>query len=126
MPFVDVFGRFGCPTIPGAGQMPTDDDGNPINTGKGIIKRMRKEIVTLWPVVGHDGTGRTLYGEPVETWARWDDVRTKFLGPAGEELVSRAVVYPQWQPETASIFTRKRRQHLQDPDNTINNDTRLK
>lgn len=107
MPFEDIFGRFhDCDTI--------DLSDPPVNTGRGIIRRMRREIVTLWPIQGHDSTGRPLYGEPVETWARWDDVRTKFLGPSGEELVSRAVVYPQWKVEEGSIFTRKRKTQLAD------------
>lgn len=123
MPFEDIFGRFGCPVVPDTdtGQIPHDDEGNPINTGRGIIRRMRKEIVTLWPLTGHDGTGRPLFGEPIETWARWDDKRTKFLAPSGEELASRAVVYPQWTPATGSIFTRKRKVTLTDPEDPFNN-----
>lgn len=62
--------------------------------------------VTYWSPRVNDGYGGGSYGAPVEALCRWEEVAEKFTTPDGEELVSSAIVWPDFIPETGGFLYR--------------------
>ena len=58
-----------------------------------ILTTMRKQPAWLWDNPIADGRGHYTYDSPVHILVRWEESREKFLNAAGEEVLSRALVY---------------------------------
>ena len=54
----------------------------------------RNQIAVYWAPEGHDGFGNHLYDDPVEVAVRWEDRMDLIVNAQGQEIVSKAVIYP--------------------------------
>jgi len=59
-----------------------------------LIRRMRRGYAVVWPFTGQNEFNEPTFGEPFEIRCRWDDMAVLFRTPSGDELTSKAVVYP--------------------------------
>ena len=101
--------------------LPTSEIQTVIGSGRGIINRMRQQIVCFWPIVGEDQFSQPLYGPIVEIRARWDDNSVQFDSPGGQQLTSRAIVYPGIPVEVGSIFIKQKLMDVLDREVPSNN-----
>lgn len=65
-----------------------------------IITKMRKQKAVYWPPGSEETAGRDyddyakpLYATPVEIDCRWEDTNEEFIGPNGERVAARCIVY---------------------------------
>jgi len=58
-----------------------------------ILDTMRKQFAWLWANPVPDGVGGFTYNSPRRIRVRWEDTQERFFNAAGEELISRSVVY---------------------------------
>ena len=58
-----------------------------------ILSSMRKQNAVLWNTPVPDGFGGFTYDAAVQIKVRWEDTQEKFFTPAGEEKISRSLVY---------------------------------
>lgn len=57
------------------------------------MKIKMKQKVLHWSISSRDGYDNPTFAEAVELYCRWEDISVKFLDKAGNEIVSRAIVY---------------------------------
>ena len=58
-----------------------------------LISRMRRQTAVWWARTGVDSYGAPEWAEPVEIACRWEEKAELIRTAAGDEVVSRAVVY---------------------------------
>lgn len=59
-----------------------------------ILKKMlKKGRAVYWAPKGVDDFGQPKYDEPVEIKCRWEDRNEQFINQAGEQVVSKSIVY---------------------------------
>ena len=59
----------------------------------GIETSMLVETAVYWAPDSPDAYGQPTFAEPVEIAVRWETDNQEFVGPDGEQEVSKAVVY---------------------------------
>lgn len=62
------------------------------------------EKAAYWAPLGRDGSGRPIYGTPVEIDCRWEDTNEQFINAIGEEQMSQAIVYVDRDLELAGML----------------------
>jgi hypothetical protein len=66
-----------------------------------IITDMRHQRAVYWAPGIEDDSGQKTFGEPEEILVRWEEAGEVYRDRAGNEMVSRAVVYvPQLEDES--------------------------
>lgn len=84
----DLFEQFGVSPI-GAPKKPF------------VVTRIpkRKQKAVYWPPEEEDRFGRRKVSSPVEVNVRWEDINEAFIARGGEELISKAKIFPDVLPE---------------------------
>src|SRR5574340_667327 len=63
------------------------------------MKIRRNQIAVYWAPVRQDGFGNCVYATPVEISVRWETKSELFVDKAGNETLSKAIVYPAQTPK---------------------------
>lgn len=69
-----------------------------------MLSRNYKQTATYWPPGAKDGYGGVVYGTPRQIQVRWEDKAEKVVGPEGQDITSRSIVYVQEDLEYGFLY----------------------
>jgi len=69
-----------------------------------LLTRMRKQSVWVWDNPVANDAGGFSYDAPIHVLGRWDDEQILFLNEAGEEEMSKALVYLGMDPALGAML----------------------
>ena len=87
-----------------------------------ILTKMLTDDGVYWGTPMSDGEGGSTYVAPVEISVRWVDKAVKFIGPGGEELVSKSVVYTSVDCDVGGLLKHTSLASLRSKDPSIETD----
>lgn len=58
-----------------------------------LLTSMLRQYAILWTYTGTDHYGNSTFSSPVQIKCRWEDQIGDFVGPRGETLTTKAIVY---------------------------------